>query len=343
MPCDDCSRAENCPPCVNDFIPVGAEESSPDDLCVCGHSRSKHWAGREQCCKTLRKARWSEQCGCQAFTPAELEEPAAPAASDFCGQCKHHRRYHDDEMCTVCPAFTADNRHAFVSADAETAGECKHPNRVQTSGDKLRRHGAIRFLCEDCGTGWEETAGEPKAPHEHDWTEWGAVYHGGHFQWRDCRSCGNTESTPEGHFCPECAPVCEASYGCHTPNACQESCAFSDQLKGMRPVPRTPEPEAPEEHVCKPGATLYYCPEAGEVESDCHGGFDVCCSSPERHIQVNPPPRPSYAVAYATGSGELVEIALPGEATCAVVNGALVICHPSTVLGIQQIKPMEDA
>lgn len=101
------------------------------------------------------------------------------------------------------------------------------------------------------------------------------------------------------------------------------------------------EPEAPE-HACKPGATLYYCPTAGELESDCHGGFDACCSNPEQHVQVSPaPPRPPFLVAYATGSGDVIELALPGEATAAVVNGALVICHPSNVLGIQRVKPLE--
>lgn len=32
---------------------------------------------------------------------------------------------------------------------------------------------------------------------------------------------------------------------------------------------------------------LYYCPTAGEVESGCHGGFDVCCWAPELHQPVN--------------------------------------------------------
>ncbi|MGZ0231157.1 hypothetical protein [Streptomyces sp. CPS1] len=41
-----------------------------------------------------------------------------------------------------------------------------------------------------------------------------------------------------------------------------------------------------EEHVCKPGAQLYYCPTAGEVESDCHGGFDVCCGRPDLHQPI---------------------------------------------------------
>jgi hypothetical protein len=42
-------------------------------------------------------------------------------------------------------------------------------------------------------------------------------------------------------------------------------------------------PEDDEPHVCKPGSTVYFCPTSGETESDCHGGFDVCCSAPELH------------------------------------------------------------
>ncbi|MFE3381348.1 hypothetical protein [Streptomyces anulatus] len=47
-----------------------------------------------------------------------------------------------------------------------------------------------------------------------------------------------------------------------------------------------PTPEADEPLVCKPGATVYYCPAANDTESDCHGGFDVCCAAPELHQQL---------------------------------------------------------
>lgn len=47
-----------------------------------------------------------------------------------------------------------------------------------------------------------------------------------------------------------------------------------------------PAPEADEPHVCKPGATVYYCPTANDTEADCHGGFDVCCAQPDLHQQV---------------------------------------------------------
>lgn len=43
---------------------------------------------------------------------------------------------------------------------------------------------------------------------------------------------------------------------------------------------------ADELHVCKPGASVYYCPTCGETESDCHGGFDVCCDRPDLHQQL---------------------------------------------------------
>jgi hypothetical protein len=49
-------------------------------------------------------------------------------------------------------------------------------------------------------------------------------------------------------------------------------------------------PAAEERHVCKPGALVYYCPTAGEIESSCHGGFDVCCSAPELHRPVEQAP-----------------------------------------------------
>ncbi|WP_097982839.1 hypothetical protein [Streptomyces sp. f150] len=43
-----------------------------------------------------------------------------------------------------------------------------------------------------------------------------------------------------------------------------------------------------EPHACEPGATVYYCPTADDTESDCHGGFDVCCTAPDTHQQLIP-------------------------------------------------------
>lgn len=57
----------------------------------------------------------------------------------------------------------------------------------------------------------------------------------------------------------------------------------------------TEQPTPDDEHVCKPGASIYYCPTAGEIESDCHGGFDVCCDKPELHRPASL--REQYAAA----------------------------------------------
>ncbi|MFB7359608.1 hypothetical protein [Streptomyces gardneri] len=51
------------------------------------------------------------------------------------------------------------------------------------------------------------------------------------------------------------------------------------------------------EHVCRPGASVYYCPTIGELESDCHGGFDTCCSHPDLHRVLDPQRRYLVPVA----------------------------------------------
>lgn len=32
-------------------------------------------------------------------------------------------------------------------------------------------------------------------------------------------------------------------------------------------------------------AETYYCPTSGDIEHSTHGGFDVCCDAPEKHIE----------------------------------------------------------
>lgn len=136
---------------------------------------------------------------------------------------------------------------------------------------------------------------EPEA-HEHDWTDWGAVYHGGHIQWRECRGCKHTEARTEGHSCPECDP----------------------------------EPEASKPWLC------------GDCGAEVLAGQDWCRNCGDVKSEPVPPmPRPPFLVAYATGSGALNELALPGEASVAVVDGSLVISHASGVLGIASVKPLE--
>jgi hypothetical protein len=187
----------------------------------------------------------------------------------------------------------------------------------------------------------------------------GAAYHDAKYSDPQCRLCPEdgervwrhafVPAEPEGPTAAQEAALqeltdlrqeTEAECTCGTPGLDFEGPQADCPTHGL------PEPEAPEEpeHVCAPGATLYYCPIAGEVESSCHGGFDACCSAPEQHVQVDPPARrPPYAVAYALEGGAQYEIALPGDATVRFADGALIITHASAVLALTQARPMEGA
>jgi hypothetical protein len=103
-----------------------------------------------------------------------------------------------------------------------------------------------------------------------------------------------TGQTPAVGYCPHCGsgdagPTPEA-YGTARQRAVRLQARIDNardwarrnltdqQHAGLLGVLRGDEP-----HACRPGAGYYWCPTAGEVESDCHGGFGICCDQPERH------------------------------------------------------------
>ncbi|MFE4857320.1 hypothetical protein [Streptomyces sp. NPDC056670] len=53
---------------------------------------------------------------------------------------------------------------------------------------------------------------------------------------------------------------------------------------GMDPVRCPGHGDQAEPHACNLGASTYYCPTSGGIESDCHGGFDTCCDQPQLHV-----------------------------------------------------------
>lgn len=86
---------------------------------------------------------------------------------------------------------------------------------------------------------------------------------------------------------------------------------------------KRPEPEAP---VCGWNPV--------QATTDCD--FDRNCP-----VHGAPPRRPPYAVAYAVAGGHEYEIALPGDASVRAIDGALIITHPSAVLALSNVRPME--
>ncbi|WP_318205355.1 hypothetical protein [Streptomyces sp. SCL15-4] len=67
----------------------------------------------------------------------------------------------------------------------------------------------------------------------------------------------------------------------HYEIACQENARLRADIAELRRLAGEAQQDA---HVCRPGAGYYYCPTSARVESDCHGGFDVCCDRPELHL-----------------------------------------------------------
>ncbi|MFJ5151402.1 hypothetical protein ACIQCF_07400 [Streptomyces sp. NPDC088353] len=102
----------------------------------------------------------------------------------------------------------------------------------------------------------------------------------------------DTATSDEGEDCCGAEPPADGSWGdcwCTLPpghtgeHRCQP-CSDRHGAPGWQDEPAAPpRPDDVDEHVCKPGARLYYCPAGDEVESDCHGGFDVCCDRPDLH------------------------------------------------------------
>lgn len=127
---------------------------------------------------------------------------------------------------------------------------------------------------------------------------------------------------PEGNGCPYCTGSTNPDLRDHVLNVHPDE--FANWAAG-------PEPEAPK------------CPEVAIAGEHCRyeNGGPCCFCGTQPEPETPAPPRPPYAVAYATGSGALNEIALPGDATVAVVDSTLVISHAAGVLGIAHVKPYE--
>lgn len=64
---------------------------------------------------------------------------------------------------------------------------------------------------------------------------------------------------------------------------------YGDPLASVgRPIETAPATLAETGHICT--SEPYFCPTSGEVESACHGGFDVCCDRPDLHGPVSGAP-----------------------------------------------------
>lgn len=90
MPCDDCSRAEGCPPCVNESLP--RDEPVINNRCKCSHDRFRH------CYDTVDGPCSKPDCDCGAYAPVTMETVELPDCDPHC----HHYQTGGVMKCCKC-------------------------------------------------------------------------------------------------------------------------------------------------------------------------------------------------------------------------------------------------
>lgn len=121
------------------------------------------------------------------------------------------------------------------------------------------------------------------------------------------------------------AETAERKCNCDIPDSPCDDC-----LNGCRRA----ADELSDEHRESEASKTWPC---GDCGANVLFELDDCPECERRRLASR---RPPYAVAYALASGELYEVALPGDAVATVEGGVLKISHPQGVAHIIQVKPM---
>lgn len=223
----------------------------------------------------------------------------------------------------------------------ETCPPCPHEEREKPSPVDCPHVGSrvversdapehwTRYRCDDCGAAWSRNwskGGEKSEEHDfvspahcagcmRAWLPPGAV--------PGCEGCGH----------PEHSGVCRELEMPGSPGDVDECGCLDD-----RESPLTPEEE---EELPAP-----YLPGAAEAEEKLDlnvrplTGSTLDADEVIDPLPPQPDRRPSYLLAYSV-QGHLYEMALPGDATVAALDGRLVITHQlGPVAGICQIAPI---
>lgn len=135
MPCEDCSRAEKCPPCVNE--PEGSASSSPDE---CASPSGQH------CWHYRSEIPGDECCVCEK---RQLDDPPADAETAGEPECSHEswEVYGTWRKCADC-------RHEWDEPEAPTTAQ---EATMQELTDLRQEMEAIELkvpeepLCHSCG------------------------------------------------------------------------------------------------------------------------------------------------------------------------------------------------
>jgi hypothetical protein len=269
------------------------------------------------------------------MTSGEKAEPERSAISStetpfkWCERCGHHRDDHGtpDRHCVWMLCACQRLSGGPFGFEVKEKPECEHPNKQHTGSvydGSGGRKTWLYYTCPDCKAHLkEEELDEPEKPEPR------------------CEGCGHPEHSG---FCRELEMP--------GPPGDVDECGCLDD--------REP-PLTPEEHNLGPeGVDCVFdaCPrDPDDCDNGCRAAADelsreaseMACQDclagvhgPNAHRETPPQPdrRPPYLLAYSV-QGHLYEVALPGDATVAALDGRLVITHHlGPVAGICQIAPI---
>lgn len=152
--------------------------------------------------------------------------------------------------------------------------------------------------------------------HEHEWGEWGAVYHGGHSKWRMCKICPATESKGVCS-CPECNP--DPAEIPPQPHPCCGSTADSWYDRS----------------ICAPPCGMSHdrCADCGTALGGCLN--DTLASQVDARRRGLP-----MAVVYTAGERDYELLVAPGAAVVVRDGGILVQHESGEVTRILSVRPL---
>jgi hypothetical protein len=279
-------------------------------------------------CSESKEPKGSERSSIELSAPGfEAYYPKPPAAQPFthsCGQIPHAMD------CVTGAEPATEKPECEGGCRIYSAPPCRDPAKCSCGGEWWK-HGCKHSLPpRRCTCGPDEACGDPCTPSPVDCAHVGsrviersdAPEHWTRYLCDDCGAAWSRNWSEGGEKSEEHEPRCQ---GCGHP----EHSGFCRELE----MPGSPGDV--DECGCLDDREPPLTPEEEEMVS----GYEELAEQAAK-LPPQPDRRPPYLVAYSV-QGHLYEVALPGDATVAALDGRLVITHQlGPVAGICQIAPI---
>lgn len=333
MPCDDCSREENCPPCPYEGEgPEGIRRHENGAPCKTNECERYHVFDEPDA--PIHKWRKCESCGHPQHSSQcrEMTMPGPPGDVDECGCIDLTSIVSIIETCRRaggCP------KHPLIKDPPPSTEEEEEAPEDEGCISKM---GCAHLLTKDyergCRMAADELAREaqdkPAAPPPDPGEEEGPP---------PCAACGSTaDSWFDRGVCPE--PCGSAHNRCSDCGAAVDACPIEDG------EPYAPPPAGRDGLWKVIEKVIYELRERTMQWGETDGMTQAIADAARRAVgEYGGAPqtggrRPPYAVAYAVEGQEPFEVLVPGNTIVRVADGRLVIEHDAAaVTALLQIRP----